>query len=214
MHEATGKFISFEGCDGVGKSTQLALLAKRLENAGYRTMTTREPGGSELAEQIRDILKKTSMDPLAELFLLTAARRDHFLNRIKPALDQGYIVICDRFYDSTLVYQGVLKKVSIQDILNIQQIALGDFEPDITILLDMDYKSARYRSQIRNPELFSNDAYDSMSEEKYKLISDAYVKLASALSHRYIKIKASGTITSISDNIYNLVCDRFCWRPS
>ena len=105
-----GFFISFEGGEGTGKSTQVRLLANKLAERGNLVHVTREPGGTELSEKIRDILKTTSnIDSITEMLLLFAARREHFIKSIYPLLEQNYIVLCDRFYDSSLVYQGILK---------------------------------------------------------------------------------------------------------
>ncbi|MBR1735090.1 MAG: dTMP kinase, partial [Alphaproteobacteria bacterium] len=114
---------------GVGKTKQLHLVYKKLIDNGIKVKITREPGGDEVGEKIRSVIKSstiTKMDPLCETLLLFAARRDHYVKIIRPLLQQNYTVICDRFYDSTLVYQGVLKHVSIEDIMKLKQITIGD----------------------------------------------------------------------------------------
>ena len=155
----SGHFITFEGCDGVGKSTQIAMLADFLTNKGINVIQTREPGGTIISESIRDILKSNfHIDAITETLLIFAARREHFIQKIKPALDTGSWVLCDRFCDSTIVYQGVLKNVDIKEILHIQQLTIGDFEPDLTILLDISYNSAQKRVNLRSND--TTDNYD------------------------------------------------------
>lgn len=205
IENLAGKFITFEGVDGVGKTTQLALVSKTLNRLGYKTVATREPGGTDFAEGIRAFLKQYKLDSLTELFLIAAARRNHFINKIKPAIEQGAIVLCDRFYDSTIIYQGVLGKIPIDKILELQAFILDGFEPNLTILLDIDYKTARYRSQARNAELFLQDRYDSLSEDNYKLINESYRRLAKIFSNRIVTIKASLSRETLSEKIVEAI---------
>lgn len=198
-------FISFEGGDGVGKSTQIKLVAKKLQELGYKIVVTREPGGTGVAEDIRKILKNGNLDPISEVLLLFAARREHFVKKIKPALDEEAIVLCDRFYDSSIIYQGVLKHVPVDKILEIKEFSIGDFEPDLTILLDMDYKDSRRRSQIRNPELFTTDEYDSLSEKQYALINESFKRLAKIFSDRYIIVQAALPREKVLKNIMKII---------
>ena len=198
-------FISFEGGDGVGKSTQIKLVAEKLQESGYKIVVTREPGGTDTAEEIRGILKSRNLDPISELLLMFAARREHFVKKIKPALEEGAIVLCDRFYDSSIIYQGVLKHIPVDKILEIKEFTIGNFEPDLTILLDMEYKTARKRSQARNPELFGVDEYDSLSEKQYALISESFKKLAKIFSDRYVIVQAALPRERVFENIMKIV---------
>ena len=170
-------FITFEGGNGAGKSTQIALLRDALTEKGYNVVVTREPGGSEIAEKLRTFLRDNpEMDKITELLLLFAARNEHYRTLIQPALlDKKSIVLCDRFYDSSLVFQGILNGISIGSILQLKQMVLGDFEPDLTIILDLDYKSALHRITQRGQ---MNDKYDALDEERFNLIRNAYRKIA------------------------------------
>ena len=204
-----GKFITFEGGEGVGKSTQTQLLANKLREIGLKVQVTREPGGNEIGEKIRDILKSSSskMDPLCETLLLFAARRDHFIKVIEPLLNLGYFVICDRFYDSTLVYQGLLKNVSYEDIMNLKKISVQDFEPDLTIILDMDVETAIDRVANRNLTLNEAilDEYDAMDKEQYNLIRKGFLKIAEIFSFRTAIVKANGSRDRVLSKIFKEV---------
>ena len=204
-----GKFITFEGGEGVGKSTQTQLLANKLREIGLKVQVTREPGGNEIGEKIRDILKSSSskMDPLCETLLLFAARRDHFIKVIEPLLNLGYFVICDRFYDSTLVYQGLLKNVSYEDIMNLKKISVQDFEPDLTIVLDMNVETAIDRVVNRNLTLNEAilDEYDAMDKEQYNLIRKGFLKIAEIFSFRTSVVKADGSRDRVLSKIFKEV---------
>ena len=135
-----GRFITFEGGEGGGKSTQTRLLQDALASIGIESILTREPGGSVGAEEIRELIVTGSSDrwdPLTELCLLYAARRDHWLKVIKPKLEQGIWVISDRFADSSIVYQGYAGDIDIDTVLNIHNVVLGEVWPDLTIVLDL-----------------------------------------------------------------------------
>ncbi|MDR0678505.1 MAG: dTMP kinase [Holosporaceae bacterium] len=183
-----GKLITLEGGEGVGKSTQAKLLAQKLSDLGKNVKFTREPGGERIGEEIRQILKNSqNLDPSCEALLLFAGRRDHFIKLISPWINQGYFVICDRFYDSSLVYQGILKGVPLDDIMQLKQIAIGDFEPDFTILLDASIEVSMERIATRK---VVGDEYDYMNQREHKLIRNAYHKIADIFSHRYVIINA------------------------
>jgi dTMP kinase len=195
-----GKFITFEGGEGVGKSTQALLLAKKLNEIGVKVRATREPGGDEIGEKIRKILKDSGgMDPVCEVLLLFAARRDHFIKLILPLIERGYFVVCDRFYDSSLVYQGILKNVSIEHIMRLKQIAVGDFEPDLTILLDLDADVAMQRVRARNP---SGDEYDRMDRREYGRIREGYGKTADIFSFRTVSVNAEGSEEKVFSRVW------------
>ena len=198
-----GFFISFEGGEGTGKSTQVKLLASRLSERGDLAYITREPGGTEVSEKIRDILKSSpSIDSITELLLMFAARREHFVKAILPRLKQGHTVICDRFYDSSLVYQGILKKISIEQIMQLKAMTLGDFEPDFTIILDIPSSIAKERTIRRQLYL---DNYDMMSEDEYNTIRDGFRKIAEAFPFRCKVINASGDEKRVSSRIYKAI---------
>ena len=190
--QLSGKFITFEGGEGVGKTTQIHLLYEFLNTRRIKVKVTREPGGDEVGEKIRAVIKSaaiTKMDPLCETLLLFAARRDHFIKIIQPLLEQGYTVICDRFYDSTLVYQGLLKNVSIEDIMKLKQMTIGNTEPDLTIILDVDSEVSTKRLSMRN---LIQDEYDTMKKEQHDIIRKGFQNIAEVFSFRSVMINATG----------------------
>ncbi|HEY8834904.1 MAG TPA: dTMP kinase, partial [Chthoniobacterales bacterium] len=144
-----GAFITFEGSEGCGKSTQVVRLASRLEHAGVRTLVTREPGGTPIGEKIRDLLQfapeSFAMTPEAEMLLFAASRSQLVRETIQPALGQGIVVISDRFFDSTTVYQGVARKLSPEIVETLNAFAVGPARPDVTFILDIDVETARAR---------------------------------------------------------------------
>lgn len=135
-----GLFITIEGPEGAGKSTVAALVAERLVNEGYKTIITREPGGIDIAEQIRQVILEpgnTAMDARTEALLYAAARRQHLVEKVKPALEKGYIVLCDRFVDSSLAYQGFARGLGIDEVYKINEFAIEAMMPDLTIYFDI-----------------------------------------------------------------------------
>ncbi len=198
-----GFFISFEGGEGTGKSTQVRLLANKLTERGSLVHITREPGGTELSEKIRNILKTSSnVDPITEMLLMFAARREHFIKSIYPLLKQGYVIICDRFYDSSLVYQGILKNIPIEQIMQLKEITLKSFEPDFTVILDLPPSIAKERIQHR--QLYLDD-YDMMSENEYNIIRNGFRKISEAFPFRCKIINASGDEKKVSSRVYKAV---------
>jgi dTMP kinase len=197
-----GKFIVFEGGEGVGKTTQAELLAQKLQELEQKTHVTREPGGDKIGEEIREILKNSSeIDSICEILLIFAARRDHFVKLISPLLDEGYFVICDRFYDSSLIYQGLLKNISIKDIMELKWISIGDFEPDLTMVLDVDTDISLSRIATRN---LTNDEYDKMSRQKHEIIRLGFQKAADIFSFRSVLINAEGTEKAVFSRIWKI----------
>lgn len=198
-----GVFISFEGGEGTGKSTQVRLLADKLSEHGDLVFTTREPGGSDISEKIRDILKSsTDMDSITEVLLMFAARREHFVKSIKPHLDQGYIVISDRFFDSSLVYQGMLKSVPIEQIIRLKSMTLGEFEPDFTIILDIPPSIAKERIHHRQLCL---DNYDMMSDDEYNIVRNGFRKISETFPFRCRLINASGDEKRVFSRVYKTI---------
>lgn len=200
-----GTFITFEGDDGVGKSTQVKLLAQQLSLFG-NVFVTREPGGTELGEKIRSLLKEPyDIDPLCDLLLIFAARRDHFVKQILPHLERGDFVISDRFYDSSLIYQGVLKGVPIEEIMQLKRMVMADFEPDITIILDMDVEKSKTRLNLRS---LVHDEYDSMDIEKHNLVRNGFRKIAEIFSFRAVLVNASGSEQNVASRVFKILQDK------
>lgn len=190
-------FITFEGGEGSGKSTQAKLLAEHFKKSGKEVILTREPGGTELAEQIRNLLlgNKEINDPMTELLLLTAARKNHIQNLILPALNEGKIVISDRFLDSTIVYQGYVKKLDIEKIEKISQIAFDGFSPDITFLIDIDPVIGKERIAKNRTE---TNHYDQKSIDFHTKIREAYLAIAKQNQARIKLIDGSKSLDEVS----------------
>lgn len=181
-------FITFEGLDGSGKSTQCVRISEALNKYGKDVLLTREPGGTELGESIRDLLLKSGgvEDPLTEYLLFTAARVEHVNKLIKPALNSGKVVVCDRFYHSSLVYQGVLKGLSFDCMHKIYNASLGDFKPDLTILLDISPEVALTRLSKRAD---SSNHYDDLKLQKLESMRAGYLAFAEG-NERFVVIDA------------------------
>jgi len=158
-----GKFISFEGGEGAGKSTQVGRLVGRLRAAGITVIQTREPGGTEGADAIRQLLVTGApdrWDPLSEVLLHYAARRDHVERVIKPALDRGEWVVSDRFADSTMAYQGYGYEIGPELVDTIHRAVLGDFQTDMTIIMDFDPSAGLARARVRDPDPSRYERFD------------------------------------------------------
>jgi dTMP kinase len=147
-----GWFITFEGGEGTGKSTQIEMLAGHLRERGLTVVVTREPGGTPVAEAVRAVLLDPSLEPdgLTELFLLEAARRDHVERVIRPAVERGHVVLSDRYTDSSTVYQGMVRGVGVERTMELNRIATGGLVPDVTVVLDFDHESGLRRARSRN----------------------------------------------------------------
>lgn len=183
----SGKFITFEGGEGAGKSTQVKLLADYLREQGHEVVITREPGGTPGGEEIRNLLlRRSGWDGLTEALLNFAARNEHVKKVIKPALAVGQWVICDRFYDSTFVYQGYAQGVEINKLEEIKMAVLGDFAPDITFLLDIEIETALKRATDHN-------RYEKMGLPFHKKVRDGFLNLANEHKKRIVVINAAKT---------------------
>lgn len=133
-----GTFITFEGGEGTGKTTLILKLKEYFESKGHTVLLTREPGGVKVAEEIRSVIMENHMDTMTEALLFASARREHLVDRVIPALNRGEIVLCDRFVHSSIVYQGIVKKLGVETVSNLNQFAIGDYMPDLTLILDLD----------------------------------------------------------------------------
>jgi dTMP kinase len=184
-------FITFEGIDGSGKSTQLKLLAEYLVNHNKKVITLREPGGTQLAESIRDILLSTKqvINPIAELLLFEAARSNLIEQIIKPALAAGTYILCDRFIDSTTAYQGYGRGLNLMQVTEVNQIATAGLKPDLTFYLKITHNLAINRFSRR-----THDRIESAGEIFFKKVIDGYDILASEEPNRIKIINADGSI--------------------
>lgn len=194
-------FITFEGCDGSGKTTQVSLLTNHLQSRGLKCITTKEPGGTPLAQEIRSLLLKSEVkDPITEFALFSAARRDHIINLIQPSLVQGITVICDRFFDSSLVYQGLRKGLDLDFMFDIHKKVVGTLEPSLTFLLDLAPEIIIERLQrSANREI---NHYDAQPISFHKSIREGFLLLAEKFPSRIIVINASQPIENIAKEIF------------
>ena len=184
-------FITFEGGDGSGKSTQVDLLKDHFDRLNLNIIKTREPGGTPSAEILRDILTKGEIDrwtPMSEALLMWAARYEHLVNVIEPALKSGKIVICDRFYDSTFAYQGVAHNLGIDKMIELKKIIIGEIEPDITFILDIDPRIGLKRT-IKRSNL--ENRFENHDLKFHNEIRGAFIKIANENKHRCVIINAS-----------------------
>lgn len=180
-----GSFIVFEGCEGVGKSTQLKFIEEYVKKTNQKVLFTREPGGTPLAEEIRKIILTKDMAPETEAALFAAARVDHINNFLKPKLEEGYTIICDRYIDSSLAYQGIARNLGFDRVKEINKYALDNMMPDCVIFLDLSPENAwRRKSGI----VVENDRIDNESLEFHKEVFKGYSMLAETET-RFIKIK-------------------------
>tara|TARA_Y100001970_G_C14256195_1_gene875578 strand:- start:4409 stop:5041 length:633 start_codon:yes stop_codon:yes gene_type:complete len=204
-----GTFITFEGGEGAGKTTQISALQKKLDQSSIRVIITREPGGSKGAELIRELLVSGSVDkwdPFNEAILHFAARRDHINNTIEPALKSGIWVLCDRFTDSTFAYQGFGQGISLDDITALKKLSIGDFQPDLTFLLELPAEIGLERARARD-DLQSR--YEKMDLKTHKKIGEGFHSIANDNNERIKIIDASESITSISSKIWVEVSSRY-----
>src|SRR6202008_673405 len=210
-----GKFISFEGGEGTGKSTQIKKLAERLQAAKLRSVVTREPGGSPGAEVIRHLVlwgMGKLLGPDAETLLFAAARDDHVRTVIQPALSQGTWVLCDRFSDSTRAYQGRLGNV-LPGVLNaMQRVTIGDLKPDLTIILDVPVEIGLTRAAARRGNA-APDRFESEDVKFHQKLRDAYREIAAAEPQRCVLIDASGDPNTVAANVWTALRDRFFAAP-
>lgn len=205
-----GLFITFEGGEGAGKSTQIARLAERLRAHGVDVVTTREPGGSEGAEALRHILlsgaARSDTDPDLEPILFAAARADHVASLIRPALDAGRTVICDRFHDSTRVYQGLdTRDPNLLGLLEI--VAMGSTVPDLTIILDVPAEIGLARARDRRGEA-GPDRFEADDPTIHQRRRDAFLELARREPQRCVVIDGSRSVDEIAEEVAAVVVER------
>jgi dTMP kinase len=203
----TGLFITFEGGEGCGKSTQIAALKARLEALGKTVVQTREPGGTALGESVRKLLQYDDagqgMSPEAELLLFAASRAQHVRELIAPAIAEGQIVLCDRFLDSTTVYQGVARAIDSKKVDTINQFAIGDTNPDLTILIDLPPEIGLARVHAR-----SDGQLDRMEKEAiefFQAVRQGYLDLAKSEPKRFLVLDGSQSVEELETQIWQKV---------
>jgi dTMP kinase len=203
-------FITFEGSEGCGKSTQVKRLAEHLKRSGIPHLVTHEPGGTPIGESIRDLLQfaphASGMQPETELLLFEASRSQLVREVIRPALDAGTCVISDRFFDSTTVYQGAARKLDPEMVKRLNDFAVGDCRPDITFVLDVDLTTARLRMQQaeRRP-----DRMEQQPTEFYEQVRTAYRQLAEREPRRIVLVDGSRPVQKVGHQIWETLAERF-----
>lgn len=205
-------FITFEGGEGVGKSTQISRLAKRLEKAGLPVTISREPGGTEGAEAVRHVvLDKAAAEPFGpkmEALLFAAARSDHVEQVIKPALARGEIVIVDRFMDSTRVYQGVSNGLDEGFVTSLERVAINGAIPNLTIILDLEPELGMARAASRRAEGVDIDRFEKEELSKHQARQKAFLKIAVQEPDRCVVVDASGDIDTVERAIWKVASNR------
>ena len=205
-----GRFITFEGGEGTGKSTQATILADRLRAFGLGVVLTREPGGSPGAEAIRHVVLSGAAQPFgshAEAILFAAARDDHVRQLIRPALEAGRWVVCDRFADSTRIYQGALGNVDPRVIRSLERITIGDTRPDLTLILDIPPETGLARAAERRGAA-NVDRFEAETLDFHNKLREAYRELAEQEPDRCIVIDASDQPRTVADTIWAAVSRR------
>lgn len=193
----TARFISFEGIDGAGKSTHIATLTARLEQRGATVINTREPGGTELAETLRELVLHSSMDSLTEALLVFAGRRDHLLQVIQPALDAGKTVLCDRFTDASFAYQGGGRGVDLTVLGTLEKWVQGDRQPDLTLWFDLPPEMAAQRRAAAR----TADRFEQQDLDFFERVRAAYARRAESAPQRFVRLDASLSVDAVAAQI-------------
>jgi dTMP kinase len=204
-----GKFITFEGLDGCGKSTQLEKLAARLRQQGVEVLTTREPGGTEAGERIRAVLldsRTAGLDPMAEMALMFASRAQLIAEVIVPALEAGKWVLCDRFTDSTEAYQGGGRQLGTELVLELHKLVCRDLWPDLTILMDSDVNSSVSRARRRNKTAeHDENRFEQESRAFFTRVHEAFLAIGARETGRVVKVDARPSIEVVEEAIGKVV---------
>lgn len=199
-----GKFITIEGLDGSGKTTVLEHIKVFLEKESYPIELTREPGGTEKSEAIRNIILNGSIDKRTEVLLFAASRREHVVKKILPALNKGKIVISDRFLDSSIAYQVFARQVAYEEVMKINEFATENLTPDLTLYFDVDVKIALTRTKNR----VDNNALDNEKLDFYQKVKDGYDNLAQKNQSRIIKIDANQPLENVIEKTLNIIKEK------
>ena len=206
---AAGRYITFEGGEGCGKSTQIRLLADRLRVAGKEVLLTREPGGTALAEKIRSLVREESDDPpnsRAETLLFIASRAQVVENVIRPALASGTWVLCDRFADSTFAYQGYGRGLDLEELKRINSFATGGLEPDRTILLNVSPEVSAKRMRAREAATNTDaDRMEKAGDGFHARLRQGFFELAAAEPERFAVIQADGSVEEVEEAVWNSI---------
>jgi dTMP kinase len=207
---AQGMFITFEGSEGCGKSTQMELLVRHLRALSYRVRTAREPGGTPIGEEIRHTLKHShsnaAMTAEAELLLMNASRAQLVREIIRPALAAGELVVCDRFYDSTTAYQGHGRQLDLKMVQSVIDVAVGDTRPDLTLLLTVTPEVGELRRALRQSTLpFMRDRIEEGDQPFFERVERGFAAIAAAEPDRVRVVEASGSLETVADRVWEQV---------
>jgi len=205
-----GLFITFEGTEGCGKSTQVELLARRLAALGHRVRTMREPGGTPIGEEIRHTLKHSraneAMTAQAELLLMNASRAQLVREVIRPALATGEIVLCDRFYDSTTAYQGYGRQLDMKMVQAVIDIAVGETRPNLTLLLAVSHEISELRRAVRQSTLpFMRDRMEEGDRKFFARVEEGFKAIAAAHPNRVRTVDGSAPMEVVCEKIWEIV---------
>ena len=216
-----GKFITFEGLDGTGKSTQMRKLATVLRDGGHKVIETREPGGTPTAEKIRKVLLDSGtagLAPLAEMALMFASRAQHIAEVIEPGLAAGNIVLCDRFTDSTEAYQGSGRRIGSEPVRELHRVLCGDLQPDLTILMDSNPHASVSRARRRNRRASKTSSrshdenrFEQETRSFFARVRDGYLAIAKREPERVVVIDARGTPGQTHQKILEVVSGRLAF---
>lgn len=201
-----GKFITIEGCDGCGKSTITSMVVTKLIENGYDVVHTREPGGIDIAEQIRNVIldpKNTAMEKRCEALLYAASRRQHLVEKVIPAIEQGKIVICERFVDSSLAYQGYARGIGIDEVWKMNQFAIEDTMPDATIFMDVPFEVGLKRIENRA----GKDRLDVETSDFHQRVYDGFQEVLRLFNDRIIVVDANRSIDEVFNDVYSKVVE-------
>lgn len=210
MIDMKGVLVSFEGTEGCGKTTQIALLVERLQSIGRTVRLVREPGGTPIGEEIRHTLKHSqdnaAMTSEAELLLMNASRAQLVREVIRPALEAGEVVLCDRFYDSTTAYQGYGRRLDLQMVKAIIDVAVGETRPDLTLLLHVPGEVSAERLRARQAIMpFVRDRMEEADRAFFDRVAQGYEAIAAAEPKRVRRLDATGKVETVSATIWKLV---------
>ncbi len=199
-------FVTFEGGEGSGKSTAIKSLVDKLQKEGYEIVLTREPGGTPISEQIREVIlnkENTAMDPITEALLYAASRRQHVVEKVRPALEEGKVVLCDRFVDSSLAYQGGARGLGIDLILKINEPAIDGLWPDVTIFFDLKPEVGLARISANSGREVNRLDVEKM--EFHQKVRASFLELAKRYPERYVIIDASKSRDEVVEETYNAI---------
>lgn len=199
-------FITFEGPEGAGKTTILNKLSDILKQKGYKVLQTREPGGISISEQIREVLlnkDNVSMDERTEALLYAAARRQHLVEKVLPALEEGYMVLCDRFIDSSLAYQGYARGLGVDEVYQINRFAIGETMPNLTLYFDIDPKEGLARIQSNEEREVNRLDLEKLSF--HEKVREGYLKLVDRFPERIKVVDASASVDEVLDNALEVI---------